>query len=226
MPNLFTAPENLIFVIALGVVVALAAIEVLAILLGHSFGHWLDGLLPDGFDVHVDGHIDVDVDGAGSVFDKLLGWLHFGKVPTLVIITVYLMSFGMVGLGLQIGARSLLDGFLPGWIAAGAALPLSLPIGSRLAGFIGRLLPRDESQVIKRHHLLGRLATIVIGEARQGSPAQAKLRDEFRTTQYFMVEPNQPGEVFRQGEQVVVVAMLGTVFRAERFDPKLIEHDP
>lgn len=226
MPNLFTAPENWVFVIAICVVMALAAIEALAILIGHSFGHWLDGLLPDSVDLHVDGDLDVDVDGAASFFDRLLGWLHFGKVPTLVIITVYLMAFGLLGLGIQIGARALFNGFLPGWIAAGAALPLSIPIGSAVSGFIGRLLPRDETQVIKRHHLLGRIATIVIGEARQGSPAQAKLRDEFRTTQYFMVEPNQPGDVFRQGEQIVVVAMLGTVFRAERFDPKLIEHDP
>lgn len=226
MPNLFTAPENLLFVLSIGVVMTLAAIEALAILLGHSFGHWLDGLLPDGLDLHVDGDLDVDVDGASSVFDRLLGWLHFGKVPTLVIITVYLMSFGLLGLGIQIGARGLFSGFLPGWIAAGLALPLTFPVGSAISGFIGRMLPRDETQVIKRHHLLGRVASIVIGEARQGSPAQAKLRDEFRTTQYFMVEPNQPGEVFRQGEQIVVVAMLGTVFRAERFDPKLLEHDP
>ncbi len=218
MTNLFTAPENLLFVVALGFVVLLAMVEMLALVIGHSASHWLDGLLPDGIDLHGDAD-------AGSLFDKLLGWMHFGKVPSLIIAILFLLGFGMIGIGIQAVARSLVGDFLPGWIAAGTALPLSLPFVRSTAGFIGRLLPRDETQVIKRQHILGRIATIVIGEARTGSPAQAKLRDEFRTTQYFMVEPNQPGDVFRQGEQVVVVALAGTVFRAERFDPKLLEQE-
>lgn len=221
MQNLFTAPENLLFVLALGFVVLLAVVEMLALLVGHSASQWLDGLLPDGLDLHVDGDID-----AGSLFDKLLGWMHFGKVPSLIIAILFLMGFGMIGFGIQAVARSLFGEFLPGWIAVGTALPLSLPFVRTTAGVIGRALPRDETQVIKRSHILGRVATIVIGEARPGSPAQAKLRDEFRTTQYFMVEPNQPGDVFHQGEQVVVVALAGTVFRGERFDPKLLEQTP
>ena len=220
MSNLFTAPENLLFVLALGFVLLLAIVEMLALVIGHSASHWLDGLLPDGLDLHADTHLD-----AGSLFDKLLGWMHFGKVPSLIIAILFLLGFGLIGFGIQAVARSLIGDFLPGWIAAGTALPLSLPFVRSTAGFIGRMLPRDETQVIKRQHILGRIATIVIGEARPGSPAQAKLRDEFRTTQYFMVEPNQPGDVFRQGEQVVVVALAGTVFRAERFDPKLLEQE-
>lgn len=218
MPNLFTAPENLLFVLALGFVVLLALVELVALLVGQSASEWLDGLLPDG----LDGGAELD---AGSMFDKLLGWLHFGRVPSLILAVVFLLGFGMAGLGIQAIVRSLTGGFLPGWLAVGAALPLSLPVMRHVGGFIGRMLPRDETQVIKRTHVLGRIATIVIGEARAGFPAQAKLRDEFRTTQYFMVEPNQPGDVFRQGEQVVIVALAGTVFRAERFDPKLLENE-
>lgn len=220
MPSLFTAPENLLFTLALGLVLALALIEALALVIGHSASQWLDGLLPDGLHISIDADLD-----AASLFDKFLGWLHFGKVPTLIIAIIFLTSFGLLGYGVQILARSLFGELLPGWMAVAAALPLCLPTTSAATGFIGRMLPRDETQVIKRSNLLGRVATIVIGEAKPGSPAQAKLRDEFRTTQYFMVEPNQPGEVFRAGEQVVIVAMVGTVFRAERFDPKLLTNE-
>jgi hypothetical protein len=88
---------------------------------------------------------------------------------------------------------------------------------------ISRVLPRDETEVASRRSLLGHVGTIVIGTARRGSPAQAKVRDEVGQTQYVMVEPEHDDEVFTAGEPVLLRTQRApAVFGVTRPDPALL----
>ena len=62
--------------------------------------------------------------------------------------------------------------------------------------------------------LVGRVAVIVTGEAKSGSAAQARVRDEHGQTHYIMVEPDTESDVFAQGASVLLVRRAGATFFA------------
>ena len=59
------------------------------------------------------------------------------------------------------------------------ALGLSFPI-LKISGLVLRpIIPRDESEAVTTQSLLGSEGEIVIGVARRGRPAQARVRDKW-----------------------------------------------
>jgi hypothetical protein len=217
MPEFLTAAGNLPFSVALAVMLLLLVVEVIGFLAGMGVSDWLHGHLPEFGDV--DG---AEVAGA-SFADRFLGWLLLGRVPALILLAIFLSAFGLIGLGLQGALRGTLGVALPGWIAALLVFPLSLPFVRLIGLGVARVMPRDETQVASRRSLLGHVGTIVIGTARRGSPAQAKVRDDVGQTQYVMVEPEHDGEEFAAGEPVLLRTQRGsTVFGVTRPDPALV----
>jgi hypothetical protein len=84
-----------------------------------------------------------------------------------------------------------------------------------LAGALGRLIPRDETTAVPDQSLVGRVGTIVIGTARAGRPAEARIRDEHGATHYVMVEPEEPDASFTAGASILLVRHLsGRRFQA------------
>ena len=75
---------------------------------------------------------------------------------------------------------------------------------------------RDETESVSEKTFIGRIAVVTLGKARVGSPAQAKLRDQHGQTHYVMVEPDQPGEEFPAGTDVLLVRQVGAVFKSIR----------
>jgi len=58
---------------------------------------------------------------------------------------------------------------------------------------------------------------VVGGSAAHGKPAQARVTDEFGTTHYVLVEPEDEGEQIASGEVVLLVRQAsGTTFGAIR----------
>lgn len=220
---MLTASHNLPFIVALGVMLGLALLEVGTTLLGAGLSGLVDGLLPDfdlGLDTDIDADADVNVDvdapdGVGSHPGLLfLDWLHIGRVPTLMLLMVLLACFGCAGLLLQATTVSIFGGPLPAWLASLPALALALP-GVHVTGrVIGKLLPGDETSAISRETLVGRFATVITGTAAVGNPAQAKLRDEHGQVHYVLVEPETEGQEFATGTQVILVSQTGAVFKA------------
>jgi hypothetical protein len=218
MPDFLLAADNLPFTVALAVMLLLLAVETIGFVAGLGVSDWLHAHLPEFGDA--DG---AEVAGSAAFADRFLGWLMVGRVPALILLAVFLSVFGLLGLGLQGALRSVLGQALPGWIAALAVFPLSLPFVRLVALGISRVLPRDETEVASRRSLLGHVGTIVIGTARRGSPAQAKVRDEVGQTQYVMVEPEHDDEVFTAGEPVLLRTQRApAVFGVTRPDPALL----
>lgn len=212
MFDFLTAGPNLPFAVALALMLLLAAVELIGFALGLGASDFLDGLLPE-----FDGADGSELAGA-SLADRFMGWLHFGKVPVLILLAVFLTGFGFLGLALQGVIHAVTGAMLPGWLAAVAVVPLALPWVRIVGGGVARVMPRDETQVVSRSALVGRVATIVIGTARAGSPAQAKVRDQHGQTHYVMVEPDQAEDSFGAGEAVLLIAETGATYRVIRND--------
>ena len=214
MDFLFAAP-NIVFTVSLGVLALLLVLE----FAGSGLSDVVEGLFPD-----LDGDAQ-DADDA-SLPSQFLSWLRSGRVPMLMLFAVFLGVFGAGGLLLQNAVTTLFGAPLNAALAAVTMLPLSVPFVKMAAALLARMMPRDETAVISREDLIGRIATIVTGHARKGFPAQAKLRDEFRTTHYVMVEPDEEGIELRQGEEIALMARRGVVYVAKRVASPQITHQP
>ena len=194
MFDFFLAPEMLPFSVALLVMLMIGAIEALGLGAGA---------------VHL--HADADVHGDGG---DLLGWLGIGEVPLLVVLVVLLALFGLIGIAGQQLAASLLGAPLSPWIAAPIALVAALPLTGVCARALARILPHDETTAVELDSLIGKRATIVVGNARAGSPARAQVRDVHGQVHYVMVEPSDDGLTIREGETALLVDRDGELFTA------------
>ncbi|MFD1788400.1 OB-fold-containig protein [Sphingomonas floccifaciens] len=153
--------------------------------------------------------------GFDADFDSdLLGWLGVGRVPLLVLLVLYLASFGLIGLIGQQLSHDLLGGLQPLWIAAPIAAVAALPATGLVARMVGGLVPQDHTTAIAIEDLVGRPATIQIGRAMPGSPARARVVDRFGQAHHVMVEPDNSGQAFVEGETVLLVRREGDSFRA------------
>ena len=214
MSEFLLSPQNFPFDVALAIMALLTVLEFLAFAFAGSSSHVLDGLIPD---LHLG-----DVDGAeiasAPLLDRFLGWLHFGKVPVLMLLALFLLGFGFLGLALQ-GALLKTVGFmLPGWLASIAVLPLTLPFVRLGGSVLARVMPRDETQSVSAQSFIGQVATIVLGTARAAHPAQARVKDKHGQSHYLMVEPDQDDEQFEAGEAVLIVSQAGPTYKAIRAD--------
>ncbi|WP_444895541.1 YqiJ family protein [Microbulbifer sp. SSSA005] len=200
--------QNLIFTGALILMFMIALLEGVMTLIGVGISDLLDNLLPD-FDV------DVPDTGLSGGMTKLLGWLRFGEVPALILLVTFLVSFGVTGLVAQMLIESLAGYLLPGGLLAVAVFFLALPQVRFVGNIMRRFAVGDESEAVERNSFIGRVAIITIGKAEIGSPAEARFSDEFGTTHYVMVEPDE-SEIFNQGDKVLLVEELGAHFRVTR----------
>jgi membrane protein implicated in regulation of membrane protease activity len=192
MLEFMLAPENLPFSVALLVMLMIGALEAFG--LGAAAAH---------FDVDADVHAD-----GGD----LLGWLGFGKVPFLILIVVLLVLFGMIGLALQQVVTALAGVPLAPWNASAIAFVASLPLLGVSARALGRILPHDETTAVSLDTLLGKRATVTVGTARRGSPAQARVRDIHGQSHYVMIEPHDDAHSVSEGETVLLVRREANIF--------------
>ncbi|MDR7296994.1 hypothetical protein J2X16_002341 [Pelomonas aquatica] len=197
--NLFTSPETLPFGVAVALIVAIALLEGLGMLVALSPSNVIDDLLPHAV--------------PESGLDRVLGWLHLGRVPALVLLLLFLLGYALFGYALQKVAFNLLGGFIPGWIAGLLAVPPGLATVRGLGSLVAHIIPRDETSAVSEQSLVGRSGVISGGQARRGLAAQARVRDAFGRTHYLMVEPDLDDEVFEEGAQILIVRKAGAFYR-------------
>jgi hypothetical protein len=202
--TVFLAPESWPFLLATIILLVITVLEGLTLLVGFSASHWLDNLLPHA-------------EGADGAFDSVLGWLHIGKVPLLILLVIFLTSFAVTGFALNLVVYALVGLRVPAVIAVPVALIAALPMVRGIGAAVARLIPRDQSYAVSLDSLVGRVAAIVSGTARHGFPAQAKVTSEFGQTLYVMVEPDSADTVFPTNESVLLVRRIsGTRFQGIR----------
>ena len=197
--NLFTSPETLPFGVAVALIVAIALLEGLGMLMALSPSNFIDNWLPEH--------------PAEAGVDRVLGWLHLGRVPALVLLLLFLLGYALFGYALQKVAFNLLGGFLPAWVAGLLAVPPGLATVRGLGALVARIVPRDETSAVSEQSLVGRAGVVSAGAARRGLAAQARVRDAHGRTHYLMVEPDLDDEVFEEGAQILIVRKLGAFYR-------------
>jgi hypothetical protein len=233
-------PQNKPFAVAIAIMFAIAALEVLSTLMGAGLSRMIDSLLPDSLgdidldadadidadvDTDIDADIDTDVDagvahgGGGSGGDfalsVLLGWLCIGQVPILILAIIFLTVFGLSGLLLQGISSSVTGGLLPGGLISFPAAVVGIG-GVRVFGrMFARLIPTVQSSAVSKRSFIGRIATITLGTARPNAPTQGKLYDSYGQAHYVMIEPDED-DVFETGDQVLIVSQRGATYRAIR----------
>jgi len=202
MLELLTDSHNTPFSVALAVVVLLAVLQFVG----------LADML--GADADIDLDADGGVDADGSVDAGLLSLLGIGRIPFTMWLMIVLSLFGVIGLAGQQFLEALTGAPWTAWLVAPGSALVALPATGAIARPLGRILPQDETTAIDTAALVGREAEIVIGTARHGSPARGKVVDHFGQTHHVMLEPDNEGQSFVQGEKVLLVRREGELFKA------------
>lgn len=204
------------FTVALIVMLLLGSLEVISTLIGNTLSGIIDSLLPD---IDIDIEVSAEIEAPG-LFIQSISWLGFGVVPFLILLIIFLTSFGLVGLIGQYAIHSIIGNTLPAWIATLPALLISLPFvhwGTKITALI---LPQEETTAVSINSLTGRKATITQGEAALGLAAEAKVEDQHGATHYVLVEPDSKDDRLPRGTDVVLVEHIkGKRFKAVRFNP-------
>jgi hypothetical protein len=222
MIDFFLSPANIPFVISLGVMLAFTLIEIVSTSVGLGLSELVDSLLPE-FDADIDLDIEADadvsgIDSPGDSLSRLLAWFRIGEVPVVMLLIIFLTSFGLSGLILQYIMFSVTGMYIPAVIAAVPAFLASIPAIRFLGGLLGKYMPKDETYVVSEKSFIGMVATITLGQATVGKPAQAKLKDRHGQTHYLMVEPANHDESFPAGETGLIVSQQGSLFKIIRAD--------
>ena len=202
MWNLINAPETEIFGIAIALMVLLGVLEVISMLAG-GISDWLDNLLPDSLTETAHAEVGLDVADAG-IFVRFLSWLYVGRIPVLML---------MVGYLFQTAFATVFGSYLNGTLAAVIVWFLSLPLVRVTASGLYKIMPKDETTAVSQESLIGRVGTVVLGEARVGNAAQVRVKDAYGQQHYVMVEPDSE-DVLKQGDAVLLVSLDGNTFKA------------
>lgn len=226
MLDFLFASENMPFTVALIVMVLIGLLEGVTTLLGFGASSLLDSLLPEA-DLDVDLDLDADAGaieasdgfdlgevGHPSALSRVLGWLHIGRVPILILFLVFLTAFGFAGLVLQQIADAFTGRLAPALLVSVPALVVAVFLVRTIGGLLARIIPKDETAAVSETTFVGRIAVVTLGAARRGQPAQAKLRDQHGQTHYVMVEPDNDADTLTSGEHVLLVSRHGHLFHA------------
>lgn len=218
----FFTPANAPFAIALLLMAFMGIAEILGLLFGMAPSSMLDSMLPDIPDFGAElsgGSLDGDAPTVpdapgGGLLSSLLGWLCVGRVPVLVLLVAFLCAFGLSGFIIQGTLYGLFGWRLHAVLAVVPAFVVGLA-GTRYLGLgLAHILPKEESEAVSHQSFVGKIATIIRGTAKSGLPAEAKLSDANGQTHYLLVEPDNAGEAFAQGTEVLIVRKVGSIFRA------------
>ena len=207
---IFLEPAMMPFTFALGLMLFIAALELIGMLAGMGLSDMLDSVLPD---------VEAEFEGPdapdgieGGAMATVLSWLAIGKVPLLVLIVAFLTAYGLTGFVGQSLFHAITGIYVHGLIAGIAALFIALPLTGKIGHAIARIMPKEETDAISRDTFFGKVVEIIRGEAKFGRPAEAKFKDYAGTAHYVLVEPDDETTTFKQGDEVLLVSKRGAHF--------------
>lgn len=219
---LMLTPPYLPFALALGLLGGLLAVELVALALGGSLmaGEGADAPGPDTatleaqFDLAPGAEPDVtalaaaadslqaEVPGTGGGALALLG---LGRVPFAIWLAAMLTGFGVTGLAVQSVASATFGGPLGAAIAILPALAGAIGFARLFGRAIASLVPQVETTATSAQFMGGLRGIVSQGTARQGAPAEVRLRDRHGNTHYMRCEPFRDSDVIEQGTEVLTL---------------------
>lgn len=191
-------PHNLPFSVALALMLMLALVQLIG--LGDIIGG--------------EGDLDAGNDAMAIDAGLFLSFTGLGRLPFPMWLMLFLALFGLIGLSGQQLMIALTGSGITAWLAAPLAAIAALPITGRMARPLAAVLPHDETTAVSVDTLIGRQGEITIGTASQGDPARAHVEDIYGHIHHVMVEPDNEGQYFVQGEKILLVRREGNLFKA------------
>ena len=188
MWELITAPQNSIFGIAIMLMLLLGILELASFMLG-GINEWVDDFLPDSL---TDTQAEIGLNYADSgVVIRFLSWLYVGKLPLLMLVVIFLATFGLLGYSLQYALHQFSGFYLQGGVAAVIVWFASLPLVRMAAAGVYHIFPKDETTAV----------------------TQARVKDGYGQQHYVMVEPDDDNALM-QGETVLLISLQDNLFKA------------
>lgn len=193
---------NLIFTVPILVVLFYLILQIFGLAL--DFGG--DFISPDGGDADIDVDVDVDVGTDFSAFDRALGFINVGKVPLVIVISTFLLFWGVSGFMTNGIIRSALDGFPSPFIMAscGVALVVGIMATKFLSGLIARFFPSIETYSSNKESLQGLVARVVSGEINAKS-GRAKVVDPYGNVLTVFCRISEGKEAPKRGDEIVLI---------------------
>jgi len=149
--------------------------------------------------------LNTEISAAPGSFTDILGWLSLNRLPLMMWICIFFACCGISGFTINFVTLSGVGFFMPVYASVPMALIIGLFLPGRLGKIVATLIPNNESSAISTETFSGRLVTITLGTATKGSPAEASFTDDFEQKHYVMVEPIDNGDIFSQGDSVILV---------------------
>lgn len=205
-----TSVSNLPFSIAGVFLIGLVLLETVGVLVaGAGPSHLLDAL--DGKNHHVD---------LGEFAAEALGYLHWGKVPMIVLLSSLAGLYSIGGFGVQSLAHWISGGLLPALVASIPAGMVAVFGTHFLARPLARLMPSDTGDAITRKDMLGMVGTVISGPVSEGLPGEARVRD-FKGGLHVVRIEAAAGQRLAVGSEIVLTGSAGPFYVAASADPNL-----
>lgn len=189
--------QNLPFTIAIVIVILVAFLEIIGLVLGSGFTPLLESLFSS-----------VEI----SALDKFSAWLKISQLPILVWIILFLTTFGLIGLSLQMGLNAYTGTILPALPMSVLSFIITLPIVRVCAGALEKLLTHNESTAIALDDLIGSIAIVTLGTATHTQPTSAKVKDAFGHTHYILLAPLSPTQTLVEKDAVLITKRVNNMY--------------
>ncbi|MGR3814890.1 MAG: OB-fold-containig protein [Cognatishimia activa] len=226
----FLTPEFFPFTVSIGLFFGLLTLELVFLMLGGSLmgdGGDADVSVPDGFEADFDADLDFDVEAdladLDTDFDALetdlaeteleatagnfgvLAWLGLGNLPAAIWLASMFLSFGVIGVGVQMTLSETLGLTLNAALAAVPAFFGARWFTRTFGTVFARVIPKVETESVSERHLGRRKGVVSQGTAARGRPAEVRVTDRHGNTQYLRAEPFRDDEVITPGTEVIVM---------------------
>ncbi|KMQ52559.1 putative inner membrane protein [Chitinispirillum alkaliphilum] len=199
MLELLLVSDNLLFTVALTVMVFITMLEIVSLLCGIGLETVLDACIGE-----------VNLSSPNPTF---LGWLGVGKVPFIILLLFFLAVFGLTGILIQSIVNRMFGFFLPWFLAVPIPVLVSIPALHYTSCFLSKHLLKEETSAVSEDAFVGQVAQIIRGKAKAGNPAEAKLKDRFGLTHYILIEPQEKDAEFSQSQKVLIVTKNGALYK-------------
>lgn len=194
----FTNPSFAPFAISFYILAGLLAFEVLTTISGLGGSSFIDEFLPE-----------IPEPPAGVLsFTGALYYFGIGKVPALMLVTIFSGFFAATGLVIQSLAINALGFGLPAWIAVTASVPAALFLTRPTSRALGKLLHSEKGHATSRQSLIGRVATITDGTASFTTSASAKVYDAEGSSIDIYVKTSREEHAFTKGDNVLIISTI------------------
>lgn len=181
------AAENAPFTIAATVMLMIGGLELLSVLVGHSLSGLVDHFMPDA----LSGDLSVDLDLHTADIDlnahpdahmpfvvEFLNWFYIGKMPFLMVLVIFMMSFSTTGYLMNEIMFSITEHRLNTGFGSLVAFLLCLFPMHFLSAVIYAIMPKDESEAISADDLIDRTGEILYGKLPQKAGESVEIKIE------------------------------------------------